>query len=119
MRILICLAAALVTIYTGISAIEVAEVGVANQIPQLEAAGAAECIISILTLCGAVIVFWKWWVSLICFSMAMAWSVFIGIVYLDDTIWIWFGACTVLALASVWLRVRQKRIKLKWMTKSV
>jgi len=91
------------------SCLALARAGAAADIPQLEAAGAAELTAAaawILTGCIAV---WKLSASAALHFANVLWTASLAWYYQDETVWLWSGACALLGMLTSAVASRSKR----------
>lgn len=88
--------------YAAWSCLALARAGAAANIPQLEAAGAAELTAACVWILTGFLTLWNLWVSAAVQMVNALWTASLAWYYQDDTAWLWTGACALLfALSSL------------------
>ncbi|ACV58778.1 hypothetical protein [Alicyclobacillus acidocaldarius] len=91
------------------SCLALARAGAAADIPQLEAAGAAELTAALAWLLTGCIAVWKLSSSAVLHFANALWSASLAWYYQDETVWLWSGACALLGALAVTGARRGKR----------
>lgn len=110
MRIALLVSSLLFGAYTTLTAVEIAQTGLNAGIQQLVAAGGAESLCGLLAVIGGVTLFVRWWLSFSSFVLGALWCVCIAVFYMDDTVWLWLAAFSVLAAFVLWIHRLRIRI---------
>ncbi|WP_206885612.1 hypothetical protein [Alicyclobacillus mali (ex Roth et al. 2021)] len=83
------------------SCLVIARAGAAADIPQLEAAGAAELTAAIGWLAAGCLSIWRLSVSAVLYFANALWAASLAFYYQDDMVWLWSGACALLGALTV------------------
>ncbi|SIS62793.1 hypothetical protein [Alicyclobacillus vulcanalis] len=90
------------------SSVEVARAGAIANIPQLEAAGAAEMTAALGWALAGALALWRLSASAALHTLNVLWTASLAWYYQDETVWLWSGACALLAALSVAAAMRRR-----------